>query len=247
MRSTAALAAVLAAAVVGLGLPGAAPAQAVVGGQPADATAYPWLVAIGTPLLPLRPSGQICAGTLIAPDQVLTAAHCAVFTGRVPAALRVTFDRTDLRTTDGTSVRVTGVRVHPDFRITMFETDLAFHNDLAVLTLEHPVQRPTVQIGTAHGDSGTILGWGATSDEDWANPLLHAATIPLNSDCTAYGDSFDPREALCAGSTQSDSNQFDSGGPLLVDGKLVALTSWGKGATEPGYPGIYARVPVALF
>ncbi|WP_280440548.1 S1 family peptidase [Nocardia brasiliensis] len=247
MRCTAILAAVVTAAAISIGLPAAPRAAAVVGGQPADASAYPWLAAIGTPLLPLRPGGQFCAGALIAPDQVVTAAHCAVFTGRVPAALRVTFDRSDLRTDAGTSVRVTGVRVHPDFRVTVFGTDLAYHNDLAILTLDHPVQRPTVRIAAAHGTSGTILGWGATSDDDWANPLLHAATVPLDADCAAYGDAFDPREALCAGSTDADANQFDSGGPLLVDGELVALTSWGKGAAEPGYPGIYTRLSTLMF
>lgn len=247
MRGTAILAAAVTAAAIGLGPPATPRAQAVVGGQPADASAYPWLVAIGTPLLPPRPNGQFCAGALIAPDRVVTAAHCAVFTGGTAAALRVTFDRSDLRTDEGISVGVTEVRVHPDFEVTVFDTDLAYHHDLAILTLDHPMRRPTVRIAPAHGASGTVLGWGATTADDWTNPLLHAATVPLDADCSAYHEAFDPREALCAGSTDADTAQFDSGGPLLVDGELVGLTSWGKGAGEPGYPGVYTRVSSTLF
>ena len=43
----------------------AAPAGAVVGGSPQDPAAVPWYADVG-----------ICGGTLIAPDRVMTAAHC---------------------------------------------------------------------------------------------------------------------------------------------------------------------------
>jgi Trypsin len=43
---------------------GAAPASAVVGGQPVDAASVPWFGSI---------SG--CGGVLVAPDRVATAAH----------------------------------------------------------------------------------------------------------------------------------------------------------------------------
>ncbi|MFF0490498.1 S1 family peptidase [Nocardia sp. NPDC004068] len=238
------IAAVAAALFVALGV--ASPAEGVVGGTETSASAYPWLAAIGSPAFPLRPGGQFCAGALVAPDQVLTAGHCAVVAGVAPSAMRVTFGRTDLRTGEGTTVGVRSVHLHPDFGITLFEGDMANHHDVALLTLTHPVDLPTAELTTPHGDSGTVVGWGVTQEDDWSNAVLRRATIPLRSDAdcaAAYDSAYDPAEAFCAGSPAADSAEFDSGGPLLIDGKIAGLTSWGKGAAREGYPGVYARVP----
>jgi secreted trypsin-like serine protease len=43
----------------------AAPARAVVGGQPVDPATVPWFVSVGG-----------CGGTLVAADRLLTAGHC---------------------------------------------------------------------------------------------------------------------------------------------------------------------------
>ena len=223
-------------------------AQAVVGGAPAEAADYPWLAAIGTPAYATRPGGQFCAGVLIAPDRVLTAAHCGTL-ARILPGTAVTFGRTDAQSGGGVTVGVADVRVHPHFRVSLFDGDLSYHNDVAILVLSAPVHLPTVAVTEPHGDAGTILGWGATSSSDESNSVLRTATVPLVSDAdcaAAYGPEFSPAEAVCAGSDDADTATFDSGGPLLVDGRVAGITSWGKGAGEPGFPGVYAR-PVLDF
>lgn len=37
--------------------------------------------------------------------------------------------------------------------------------------------------------------------------------------------------------------QSDSGGPLIVNGKLVGLVSWSKGCSLTDFPTVYTRVP----
>ncbi|MEU7629539.1 serine protease [Nocardia sp. NPDC049220] len=238
----------LAAALIGLGLP--APASAIVGGTPATTTDYPWLAAIGTPLFATRASGQFCGGALIAPDQVITAAHCVAPALLLPQVLAVTFGRDDLRDRDGNTVRVKELRIHPDFRATILDGEPVYHDDIAILTLDRPQPSPTVDIAAAISSTGTILGWGATSETDEANTRLRAATVPVvaDDDCVAaYGAAFDPRTMLCAGSPDADTAEYDSGGPLLVDGRLVGLTSWGKGAARPRFPTVYSRTSAANF
>ncbi|MEV6769459.1 serine protease [Nocardia sp. NPDC051030] len=241
--------AALSAVFIGCAVPAATPATAVVGGTEVQAANYPWLAAVGSPLFLTRASGQFCGGALIAPDQVLTAAHCVSLAGLVPQALTVTFDRSDLSVKDGTKVGVTAVRLHPDFREETVDGVDVYHNDVAVLTLAQAQSRPTVQIAAAHGGSATILGWGGTSDGDTSNTRLHTATVPLVSDddcARAYPAAFNATEMVCAGSTTADTGEYDSGGPLLVDGKLAGLTSWGRGVAQPGYPGVYTRLPVSF-
>ena len=234
----------VAAAAIACALGQTTVAHAVIGGAPAQAADYPWLAAITTPAYATRPGGQFCAGSLIAPDRVVTAAHCG-FLARTLPGTTVSFGRTDAAAGGGVTVAIADIRIHPDFRVSLFGSDLAFHNDVAILVLAAPVNLPTVDIGAPHGNSATVVGWGITSEADDSNTVLRSATVPLAPDTTcaaAYGGEFDSREALCAGSPAADTANFDSGGPLLMDGKLAGISSWAKGAAEPGFPGVYARV-----
>ncbi|MGH8882785.1 MAG: S1 family peptidase, partial [Stackebrandtia sp.] len=175
MRLSARRTALATAAAIACVLGRAVVAHAVVGGAPAVAADYPWLAAIGTPAYATRPGGQFCAGTLIAPDRVLTAGHCGML-ARVLPGTAVTFGRTDAaQHSGGVTVGVAQVRVHPDFRVSLFEDDLSYHNDVAILVLSAPVHLPTVKIAEPRGNSATILGWGATSDVDQSNSALRAA------------------------------------------------------------------------
>ncbi|KAH1017632.1 hypothetical protein HUJ05_008244 [Dendroctonus ponderosae] len=53
---------------------------------------------------------------------------------------------------------------------------------------------------------------------------------------------------LCAGYPAGgyDACNGDSGGPLIVDGYLAGIVSWGYQCAVANYPGVYSSVPSLL-
>ncbi|MET9627581.1 serine protease [Lentzea sp. NPDC006480] len=213
----------------------------IVGGTRASTSTYPWVVYLATS------SGfQYCGGTLVAPNKVVTAAHCTE--GDSASAVRVVAGRDDKNSTAGTTARVTKIWIHPSY------TDATRGYDVSVLTLDRNLSQTPIKFATSAdsalytaGTSSTILGWGTTSSGGSASRYLLKATVPLtsNSSCaSSYGSDFIATAMVCAGYAQggTDTCQGDSGGPLVAGGKLIGITSWGEGCADAGYPGVYTRV-----
>lgn len=248
----------------------AAPANAIVGGQPvaSDAT-YPWVAAIYTGSNP--GTGQFCGGTLVAADVVVTAAHCTdellnnaainlpldPFRVRDPAGLRlkVMVGSRYLGPNRGEHRYVSEVREHPNPDV-----------DLTALVLEAPVTIPPIgyldrgdadEIDAA-GVTATILGWGNTSEGGNGATTLQVAQVPIVGDgpCgDAYSDpswGWTASAMICAGYPDGgvDTCQGDSGGPMVVrrpNGAwvLAGATSFGQGCARADYPGVYAELRAA--
>ncbi|MCP2169427.1 S1 family peptidase [Goodfellowiella coeruleoviolacea] len=212
----------------------------IVGGTRASISTYPWTVYLATT------SGfQYCGGTLVAPNKVVTAAHCTE--GDSPSAVRVVAGREDKQSSAGVVANVTKIWIHPNY------VDATIGSDVSVLTLDRNLSYATLPIATsadsalyAAGTSARILGWGTTSSGGSASRYLLTATVPLtsNATCSSAYDEYSSTAMVCAGYTQggTDTCQGDSGGPLVAGGKLIGITSWGNGCALAGYPGVYTRV-----
>jgi secreted trypsin-like serine protease len=226
----------------------------IVGGEDAAVGELPWQVLV-------LPGPNLCGGTLIDTEWVLTAAHCVVDdsnTPLAPADVQVIAGEYDLDQVDGDEQErgVVGIVVHPDY------DPNAGDNDIALLHLAAPVV-PGPSVATIAllfspandalappGTSALVSGWGATSEGGEIAYILQKVRLPLvsNAVCSqAYGGGI-TANMLCAGfeAGGKDSCQGDSGGPLVVpDGsgwRLAGVVSFGSGCAQPGLYGVYARV-----
>jgi len=218
------------------------PDDKIVGGQPVSPEdRYPYQVAVTTS------SGfQYCAGSLIAPSWVLSAAHCA---GESGGKVQIGRFNLDDNTETYENIEVDYEVTHPQYNGNNLD------NDYMLLRLKTPSQYPLVSIDgggqdTSAGVDVNVMGWGTTSAGGNSSPLLLEVEVDIisNSDCnTDYGGGVTDN-MICAARAGKDACQGDSGGPLIIRGNdatqdvLVGIVSWGIGCASPSYPGVYSRV-----
>ncbi|MDQ3385091.1 MAG: trypsin-like serine protease [Actinomycetota bacterium] len=244
--------------VLGLLAVPVAPAGAIVNGRESELGDWPWQVAL------LGDGGQRCGGVIVAPDLVVTAAHCAEASDA--ASLTVVAGSIDLRRDGGQERDITSVEVHEDY-----DPETA-QNDLALLTLDEsfalddavaPVALPgpeELELWKP-GDIATVTGFGALDEDEYGSPVLREVEVEIYDDdacAAAYLEDGDDDVAggvnLCAGREDgsADSCFGDSGGPLVVADEagashyLVGLVSWGAGCAVPGRPTVHTEITAFL-
>lgn len=211
----------------------------VVGGSTAPPGKWPDAVAV------LGTSGS-CTGTLVAPDVVITAGHCAEIN-----PTEVIANTTDYTGADGVMVDVKSTTAYPDWQHTY---------DLSVIVLDRPIAGVTPRkVGTActFGElrsamSVHLVGYGLTAEDGTGNnTLLNEAMAPIvDPDCSGGRGchaKVAPGGEFVAGGDGTDSCFGDSGGPVYFDtprGTVVigAVSRGIDGAAMPcGGGGIYVR------
>ncbi len=192
-----------------------APAQRIVGGS-LTTTVQPWVAAL------LQNGQQGCGGSLIAPQWVVTAAHC-VSGGANPTQVRL---GSLYRSSGGQVISISQKIVHPGYST----SNINGGNDIALLKLASPVSGITpISIAASAPGANTavrLYGWGQTTPQQGGDrgseQLKQLDTqIIASSNCANYrtGD-------LCVrGSTSATACYGDSGGPAIVGGALVGATS----------------------
>ncbi|XP_065084035.1 chymotrypsin-1-like [Ochlerotatus camptorhynchus] len=213
----------------------------IVGGLKAGGGQFPFQASLRN----LR-NAHTCGAVIIGDRWLLTAAHCTI--GQQPFNLRVVVGSTD-RTTGGESYNFRQIVDHPDFN------QVTLENDIALLQTAYPIKMSSmvqpIRMSNSlvlGGQIGTVCGWGASSYGSAAAIFLQYMDVrTLNNGECKLKHNIQNRSKIHGSSVCTYSRvgqgtcMGDSGSPLIVNGNLEGLVSWGVPCAA-GLPDVYTRV-----
>ncbi|KAF2887400.1 hypothetical protein ILUMI_18773 [Ignelater luminosus] len=223
----------------------AQPHDKIVGGKDAEIEDHPYQLSFEII------EKHFCGAFLIRPNVAVTAAHCTELVGDYKAYLSVRAG-SSLVHKGGQVAKILKICDHPkydtalvDYDVSVLLLDQSFVLGAGVQTV--PLQPVNEEIPT--GTVANVTGWGRLKKGGSLPEKLQVVQVPKMefSKCVElYGhrNKTVTDRMICFGFAKGgkDACQKDSGGPLVVNGMLVGVVSWGVGCAGLNKPGVYTKI-----
>jgi len=228
--------------------------ERIIGGEAVqDSSIYPWMVAIVDDADSTALEGFFCAGMLVSPYLVITAAHCVLdFDERDSAS--VIIGAVDLENIEYAEViSIDSSIIYPQFLNSWIDDYTFVGGDVGFLVLSDSSNIVNTYISiiddetqSEPGDSVTVIGW-STSEPDSLASILKYVQFPIQPLDTCKNNFsapslLFPEIHVCAGNDDGDGPcHGDSGGPMVVENSGNHILA---GIISSGTNGDCAYVPI---
>ncbi|XP_049903113.1 trypsin-like [Epinephelus moara] len=218
----------------------------IIGGYECEPNSRPYMAS-------LNYGYHFCGGVLINRQWVLSVAHCWYN----PYAMQIMLGEHDVRVFEGTEklMKTDTIIWHPSYDYQTLDFDIM------MIKLFHPVEETAavapISLPTWCPIGGlpcTVSGWGNSAPDGEPVNLptrLQCLDVPIldEQDCENAYPGMITRRMMCAGYLDGgrDACNGDSGSPLVCDGEVHGLVSWGRGCAQPNYPGVYVKLCEFLY